>query len=190
MSALRDGIERSVSVPSRLSAPALGFGLATLIALVDQVAKWLVLYPLSLETVGQVRLISFFDLTYVRNYGVSFGALQAQSETARWLLVALTAAIAAGVAVWLTREKLRGEALALGMILGGAIGNIIDRVRLGYVIDYADLHFGDFRPFAIFNVADAAITIGVLLLIARSLLVRDKDAKTGAATPRATEEVS
>ena len=59
------------------------------------------------------------------------------------------------------------------MVLGGALGNIVDRVRLGYVVDYADLHFGEFRPFLVFNVADAAITIGVLLLLVRALLMRD-----------------
>lgn len=174
----------------RLSAPALGFGLAAVIALVDQIVKWVIVYPLSLETIGQIRLVSFFDLTFMRNFGVSFGALSASTDTGRWLLVALTAGIAIAIAVWLRRERVRADAIPLGMILGGAIGNIIDRARLGYVIDYADLHFGEFRPFAIFNVADAAISIGVLLLIARSLLVRDKDANTGAATPRATEEVT
>ena len=60
------------------------------------------------------------------------------------------------------------------MILGGALGNIIDRVRFGYVVDFADLHFGAFRPFMIFNVADACITIGVLLLVARALLLGEK----------------
>ena len=60
------------------------------------------------------------------------------------------------------RERLRGDVLALSMVLGGALGNIVDRVRYGYVVDYADLHFGAFRPFYIFNLADAAITIGVL----------------------------
>lgn len=188
--AVRDGIERGVTDRRRLSAPALGFGLAAVIALVDQIVKWVIVYPLSLETIGQIRLVSFFDLTFMRNFGVSFGALSASTDTGRWLLVALTAGIAIAIAVWLRRERVRADAIPLGMILGGAIGNIIDRARLGYVIDYADLHFGEFRPFAIFNVADAAISIGVLLLIARSLLVRDKDANTGAATPRATEEVT
>ena len=72
------------------------------------------------------------------------------------------------------REKLRGDVLALSMVLGGALGNIVDRVRYGYVVDYADLHFGTFRPFLIFNIADAAITIGVLIILARSLLMREK----------------
>ena len=72
------------------------------------------------------------------------------------------------------REKLLGDILALGMVLGGALGNIRDRFLYGYVIDYADLHIGDFRPFLIFNVADAAITIGVVIILARALFMREK----------------
>jgi signal peptidase II len=64
------------------------------------------------------------------------------------------------------------------LVLGGALGNIIDRVRLGFVVDFADLHFGEWRPFLIFNLADAAITIGVLILLARALLLREKDANS------------
>ena len=63
--------------------------------------------------------------------------------------------------------------MGLSLVLGGALGNIVDRVRFGHVVDYADLHFGDFRPFLVFNVADAAITIGVLILLFRALLTRD-----------------
>jgi signal peptidase II len=93
--------------------------------------------------------------------------------TERWLLVALTAAISVFVIIWLWREKRRDDCIALGLVLGGALGNIIDRVRLGYVLDFADLHFGDVHPFLVFNVGDAAITIGVLLLLLRALLTRD-----------------
>jgi len=67
--------------------------------------------------------------------------------------------------------------LALGMILGGAMGNIRDRFLFGYVIDYADLHIGEWRPFLIFNVADAAITIGVVIILARALFIGEKPAK-------------
>ena len=73
------------------------------------------------------------------------------------------------------REKLLGDILALAMILGGALGNIVDRYRFGYVVDYADFHIGDFRPFLIFNVADAAITIGVVIILARALFIREKE---------------
>ena len=77
----------------------------------------------------------------------------------------IDALIATGVFIWMLRENARGDILGLGMVLGGALGNIYDRLMFGYVIDYADLHFGDFRPFLIFNIADAAITGGVILIL-------------------------
>jgi signal peptidase II len=104
------------------------------------------------------------------------GLLPAGSETARWLLVALTAAIAAFVTFWMWREPRRDDALALSLVLGGALGNILDRIRLGYVVDYADLHIAGVSPFLVFNVGDAAITIGVLLLLVRALLTRERKA--------------
>src|SRR3546814_14737373 len=82
------------------------------------------------------------------------------TDTTRWTLVAVTGIVAAAVAFWMTREQAKGDVIALAMILGGALGNIVDRVRFGYVVDFADLHFGTFRPFMIFNVADACIKIG------------------------------
>jgi signal peptidase II len=90
------------------------------------------------------------------------------------------------VAVWIGREKNRLDQIALGMVLGGALGNILDRVRFGYVIDFADLHFGDFRPFLVFNVGDAAISIGVVILLLRAFLAR-KDHREGQ-EPRETIE--
>jgi signal peptidase II len=81
---------------------------------------------------------------------------------------------------WMLREKKRPDVIALGMVLGGALGNILDRTRLGYVVDFADLHFGTWRPFLVFNVADAAISIGVVILLVRALFVRDKQAGTPA----------
>src|SRR5690606_2160544 len=94
----------------------------------------------------------------------------------RWGLVGLTALIATVVLVWMLRERKLGEILPLGLILGGALGNIVDRYSYGYVIDFADLHFGEFRPFLIFNVADAAISIGVVIILARALFMREKPA--------------
>ena len=130
--------------------------------------------PLALKGKGQINLLPFFDFTWAENRGVSMGMLQADTDTGRWLLVAMTGALALGVLVWLWREKARGDVLGFALVLGGALGNIIDRVRFGYVVDFLDLHFGTFRPFFIFNVADAAITIGVLILLARALLIGDK----------------
>jgi signal peptidase II len=101
-----------------------------------------------LTELGQnIHVLPFFDLTRVHNRGISLGLLTAGSDTARWLLVAMTAVIAGVVAWWLTREEQRGDQLALGLVLGGALGNIVDRARLGYVFDFLDLHIGEFRPF-------------------------------------------
>lgn len=151
----------------------LGLLVAALIFIADQLTKWIVVNPLDLQTVRNIQLLPFFDLTWVENRGISLGLFTAGSDTQRWLLVAVTAAIAGAVAWWMWREERRGDQLALGMVLGGALGNIVDRSRFGYVVDFADLHFGEFRPFLVFNVADAAISIGVVILIVRAFLVKD-----------------
>jgi signal peptidase II len=149
--------------------------IAFLVFVFDQAVKWLVTFPLNLR--GQpewtIRITDFFNFRWVENNGVSLGLLSASSFWGRWLLVLLTGAIAVFVSFWLWRERKRVDSVALAMVLGGALGNILDRIRLGYVVDFADLHFGEFRPFLVFNVADAAITIGVLLLLVRALLMRD-----------------
>lgn len=153
---------------------AFGLALAAVVAGLDQFVKWLMLGPLNLSERGLIDLLPFFDLRWTQNFGVSLGLLTAESTEMRWLLVAMTTLIAAVVFVWLLREKALADISALALVLGGAIGNIYDRATRGFVIDYADLHFGEFRPFLIFNIADAAITIGVLIILARSLLSREK----------------
>ena len=165
---------------TRTRSPYLGFGLliAAVAFLLDQVSKWIVIVPLSLEPKRSIEIVSFFNLTWAENCGISLSMFSACNDTTRWTLVAVTAAVAAAVAFWMTREKAKGDVIALAMILGGALGNIVDRVRFGYVVDFADLHIGDFRPFMIFNVADACITLGVLLLVARALLLGEKAATT------------
>ena len=152
----------------------IGLALAALVFLVDQASKWAMIVPLRLPEVGSIRLLPFFAFTWTENRGVSLGMLTADSAQARWLLVAMTAAIALFVLVWLLREKALGEIVALALVLGGALGNIRDRAMLGYVVDFLDLHIGQWRPFLIFNVSDAAITIGVLIILARSFLSREK----------------
>ncbi|WP_341207103.1 signal peptidase II [uncultured Sphingomonas sp.] len=155
--------------------PRAGLLLAGAVFAVDQLVKWLVTGPLQIDFLGAYRtLLPIFDLRFTKNEGVSLGMLRAETDATRWLLVAFTAAIAIAVAVWMFRERKRADQLALGLVLGGAIGNIVDRVRLGYVVDFADLHFGEWRPFLVFNVADAAISIGVLILLVRALLIREK----------------
>lgn len=162
----------------------IGLALAAFIAAIDQAVKEYVVGPLALRQVGRIDLLPFFDLTYTENRGISLGLLQASNMEMRWLLVLMTAAIAGVVLVWMLREKKLGDIVGLALILGGALGNIRDRYSLGYVIDYADFHIGTFRPFLIFNIADAAITIGVVIILARSLLVRDKDDTQAGDAPR------
>jgi signal peptidase II len=148
-----------------------GLALAALILIADQAVKWWVTGALALREEGDQIVI---NLTRVNNIGTSLGILNAHSPEMRWGLVAMTAAIAVVVLVWLLRERKLGEIVPLGMVLGGALGNIRDRSVFGYVIDYADLHFGSFQPFLVFNLADAAITIGVVIILARSFLIREK----------------
>jgi signal peptidase II len=153
----------------------LGFLVALVVFALDQLTKWYVTGPLQLREVGQVYLLPIFQFTYTENNGISLGLLNATTEIGRWMLVGLTSAIAVGVAVWIGREKNRIDQIALGMVLGGALGNILDRSRHGYVVDFLDLHFGEFRPFLIFNIGDAAISIAVVILLLRAFLTR-KDA--------------
>jgi signal peptidase II len=152
----------------------LGLSIAAIVLVLDQATKWIVTYVLQLKQQVVISVLPIFDLRWVENRGVSMGFLTADGDLERWLLVAMTAAIAIFVAFWMWREKRRDDALALSFVLGGALGNIIDRIRFGYVVDFADLHFGDIHPFLVFNVGDAAITIGVLLLLVRALLTRDR----------------
>ena len=156
----------------------LGFAVALVVFGLDQLAKWIVTGPMGLNRLGdQLVLLPIFNFTYTENQGISLGLLNATNPVGRWMLVAVTAAIAIGVAVWIGREKDRVDQIALGMVLGGALGNILDRARFGYVVDFADLHFGDFRPFLVFNVGDAAISIAVVILLLRAFLTPKERAK-------------
>jgi signal peptidase II len=157
----------------------IGLMVALLVFLIDQGAKYYVTQSLGLSYEGAVlEVLSFFDLRYVENIGVSLGLMRATNDVIRWGLVLLTAAIACGVTWWMVRERKLPDVVALGLVLGGALGNILDRVRFGYVVDFADLHFemwfGQWRPFLVFNVGDAAISIGVAILLIRALFVREK----------------
>jgi signal peptidase II len=168
--------------PARMSSIARnrlwGFVLAAVIYAADQALKWVVNGPLQMRRGDTIDLLPIFALTRTHNYGVSLGMFTASSQEMRWGLVLVTGLIALGVTIWLLREKKLGDILPLAMVLGGALGNISDRIRYGYVLDFADLHFGQFRPFLIFNVSDACITIGVLIILARSLFMREKPRET------------
>lgn len=133
------------------------------------------------ERCGQVEVASFFDLTMVWNRGISFGIGQSEGVM-RWLLVILTTAIAIGFTVWLYRVTRRLTGLALALVIGGAFGNVIDRVRFGAVVDFFDFS-GIMRPYFfnyVFNVADAAISVGAVLLFADQFLMSRQEKAAGA----------
>ncbi|MBL8835568.1 MAG: signal peptidase II [Alphaproteobacteria bacterium] len=147
----------------------LGLAVAAITLVADQVTK---LYFYDLLVIGGVRFIEvlpFFNLVTVWNYGVSFGMLTNDSQIGPWLFVAVALAIVAALFTWLRRAATRMVAIALGMVIGGAIGNVIDRLTYGAVFDFLDLHaFGWHWP--AFNLADSGISIGVILLLADGLL--------------------
>ncbi len=154
-------------------SPAAAYSLASAIFIVDQLVKfWITAIVRLQERLSSIDVWPFLKLTWVENRGVSMGLLTADGDLGRWLLVAMTGLISAGVALWIVREKHGLERFALGLVLGGALGNIVDRVRFGYVVDFVHLHWREWN-FYVFNVADAAITIGVALLLVRALLMRD-----------------
>lgn len=154
----------------------IGYGLAAVVFVLDQLVKYWIIEVVRLRERGFIDVASFFNLTWVENRGVSMGMLTADGDLERWLLVALTAAISVGVGIWLWRERNRLDVFALGLVLGGAIGNIVDRVRFGYVVDFLHFFWEDWH-FYVFNVADAAITVGVTLLLLRALSRGDGQAR-------------
>ncbi len=144
--------------------------LSVLVVVLDQYSKWLVLQHFDLyET---LRLTNWFNLTLAYNTGAAFSFLNDAGGWQRWLFVVLAVVITGVLLVWLQRARhLRLQALALALIIGGAIGNVIDRVRLGYVIDFIDWHYRDWH-WPVFNLADSAISVGVVLLIVDSLFLQ------------------
>jgi signal peptidase II len=134
------------------------------------VTKLWLYYGLDLAARQPIRLAPFLDLVLVWNRGISYGLLQQHSEAGRWLLVGLSLAAAVGLSVWLSRVGSRLVALSVGLIIGGAVGNAIDRIAFGAVLDFVHIHVGSFSWY-VFNVADAAIVVGVFGLLYDSLVI-------------------
>jgi signal peptidase II len=146
-------------------------GLVVLVA--DQASKWWVLNGLDLPELRQVVLLPVLNLTMVWNRGVTFGLLNGLGSWGHVLLAAIALAVVVALGFWLRRAESRLVAVAIGSIAGGAIGNVIDRVRFGAVVDFIHAHvatpWGDYSWY-VFNIADAAIVCGVLALILDSQL--------------------
>jgi signal peptidase II len=148
---------------------------SALLVVADQLSKWWILEGLKLPEKGSVPLLPFLSFSMVWNKNISMG-IPLGETVGKWGLVALTIAISIWLVHWLSKTARQFEAVALAMILGGAIGNVIDRLAHGAVVDFVHLHAFDYN-FYVFNVADAAITIGVLLLIIDGLRGGDKSPK-------------
>ena len=175
------------------------FFLVPLVILLDQWSKWLVLKTPQLNALsclegtarcGKIEISSLFDISMVWNWGVSFGQMQSDGIM-RWVLVAFQLGIALGFGVWLLRAERRWTGIALALVIGGAIGNVTDRVRFGAVADFIDfsgpwfdLYVGKFKvgfPW-VFNVADAAISVGAVLLFIDQFLMSRSESSAGTET--------
>jgi signal peptidase II len=141
----------------------LGLLVALPVVVLDQLTKWWILAEV-MDPPKTIAVTGFFNLVLVWNRGISFGLFDSDSAWGPILLTALALAIAAGLVVWLRRAESRLAAAAIGLVLGGAIGNVIDRVRFGAVVDFLDFHAAGYH-WPAFNVADSAISVGVGLLL-------------------------
>jgi lipoprotein signal peptidase len=160
----------------------LGLPLAAGILVADQATKWWILEVVRLPEVGQIPIWSAgpfgLDLTMVWNRGVTFGLLSGDGAWNHVILAALAVAISAFLLRWMARAENRLTAYALGAVVGGAIGNVIDRFRFGAVADFVDAHAWGWHWY-VFNVADAAIVCGVVALVADALFRPKPETKEG-----------
>ncbi|MCH9006361.1 MAG: lipoprotein signal peptidase [Proteobacteria bacterium] len=148
---------------------------AVAIVIADQVTKWAIVEWIPLY--DKVPLNSFINLTHQKNTGAAFSFLAQAGGWQRWFFVALATGVSAVIAVWLWRIRNDGQtvlAAGLAMVLGGAIGNLIDRIVLGHVTDFIQVWFGGWA-FPSFNVADAGISVGAALLIIDALFLSGRD---------------
>ena len=161
-----------------MSPRLLGFLVGALTLAVDQANKLWLMNVYDIAAHAPVRLAPVLDVVFAKNPGISYSLLPAHSPGARWALVAFTLAATLGIGVWLWRTPTRLPALGLGLVLGGALGNAIDRFAYGWVADFYYFHVGKFHWY-VFNLADVAIVVGVALLLVDSfVLARPATAET------------
>ena len=142
----------------------LGLVIALSALVVDRISKWWIMDVLELPKIQMVQIMPLFNLQWVENRGVSFGMLSADGDVGRWAFVIVTSLIVFGLGIWLKSVQTRLLGIAIGLVIGGAVGNIYDRITFGYVADFLQFYVGDWS-FAVFNVADSCITVGAALLI-------------------------
>jgi signal peptidase II len=173
---MNPGLEHTSPRPAWLfQGPLTWHGLAVAIAVaaVDQATKLWILFWFDLGSRGTVRLTPFLDLVLIWNTGISYGLLRQDGPLGQWILLGVTALVVALLWMWLARASTRLTAVALGLIIGGAVGNAIDRVAYGAVADFILFHITttsiNFKWY-VFNVADAAIVAGVVGLLYETLV--------------------
>lgn len=153
---------------TRGSLLALGLGIAILTLVLDQLSKWVILNDV-MAPPRVIEVLPVFNLVLTFNYGVSFGLFSGEANWQPFMLSALALVISAGLFAWLFRQPSLHLAIAVGLIVGGAIGNVIDRMRLGAVVDFLDFHWGAWH-WPAFNIADSAITLGVVSILLVDIL--------------------
>ncbi|HEX5078634.1 MAG TPA: signal peptidase II [Geminicoccaceae bacterium] len=146
----------------------LGLTVALLLLALDQLSKWIALDLLDLAA-RPITVTSFFNLVMVWNRGVSFGMLDSLGAFAPWLLSGVALAVVIGLLFWLKRSEHAMTAIGLGLVIGGAIGNALDRLRHGAVVDFLDFHLAGYH-WPAFNLADAGICVGAGLIVVDGLL--------------------
>ena len=155
-----------------MNARAWGVVVAFSILIIDQASKIALLEGLDLEFSGPITLSPYIDLILVWNRGISYGLFQQHADLGRYMLIAISLLASIGFALWLQRSTRPIPALALGCLIGGALGNAVDRILRGAVADFVLLHWGEWTWY-VFNIADVAIVIGVALLLADSWLGKE-----------------
>lgn len=153
--------------------PRVGLVAAAAALVGDRLVKWWLLEVFDMPARGQVTLTPFFDLVMVWNEGVSFGLFSSGGQEKRWILTVISIVIVSVLFFWLRRTTDRLSAVAFGLIIGGAVGNIYDRFSYGAVADFFDFHIGG-AHWPAFNIADSAITIGVVLILVQAISDRNK----------------
>ncbi len=171
------GPGRGRAVQKGLSVAAiLGFSIALITLVLDQATKLYTFYIYDLPVKEPVELAPFVNLIVVWNRGISYGLFQQNSDIGRWGLIVVSILAAIGLSFWIRRTKAKLLAASLGLIVGGAIGNVIDRLWFGAVFDFIQIHFGSWSWY-VFNVADAAIVAGVVGLLYDSFVLEARRAK-------------
>ena len=161
-------MEMSEIKPTKYRGLAIAF--AAMVFTLDQLSKWLILEKILAPDHAYIGITSFFNVALVWNSGVSFGMFAGSRQPL--LLTCISALIVAILLIWLYKNSSKLVAVALGCVIGGAVGNMIDRLRFGAVTDFLDFHLGS-HHWPAFNIADSSIFIGVVLLCISSMFTSD-----------------